>query len=567
MVQEVLLYISLIISISALLTVVARLIKQPPIIAYLIAGILVGPLFLNLIGPANETTGLLQIFSHIGVAFLLFIVGLNLDFRVMKEVGKVATLAGFVEIALTGGIGFLIATGIGFENTTALYLGAAIAFSSTVVVVKILADKKEIDTLHGRLTLGILIVEDLVAAIALMAIPLLQKGSSIGLIIQKLAIIILLIVVIFTLTSFLNRKMLTYLARNQEGLFLFGIAWVLILAALFDYLGFSLEIGALIAGMSLASSKYTLEITGKMKPLRDFFMVLFFVFFGSQLANAITPSLIKTALIFSLFIIVGKPIIIMSVLKLFGYTKKTNFLTSSSLAQVSEFSLILILLGYNLGHVSQDMMSLLVLIAVITIGVSSYNIYYSHYIFGKLSGILTIFEGRNTRLDNKEKKKQYDIFVFGYHRIGYKIIQSLKKMNANVIVVDYNPKVILSLNKENIEAVYGDASDVNFLSEIGLDKAKLVISTIPQEEANLAIKQILKESKSEAAFIATAEQPRTALDLYKNGIDYVIVPHHLGGDYASALIEKFGTSKKTYEKIGRKHFSDLRKGKDNSAFE
>ncbi|MDO8564006.1 MAG: cation:proton antiporter [Nanoarchaeota archaeon] len=567
MAQEVLLYISLIVSISALLTVFARLIKQPPIIAYLIAGILVGPLVFNLIGPANETTGLLQVFSHIGVAFLLFIVGLSLDFRVMKEVGKVATLAGLVEIALTGGIGFLIATAIGFQNTTALYLGAAIAFSSTVVVVKILADKKEIDTLHGRLTLGILIVEDLVAAIALMAVPLIQEGSSIIFIFQKLGIIIGLIAIIFFVTSFLQERMLGYLAKNQEGLFLFGIAWALILAALFDYLGFSLEIGALIAGMSLASSKYTLEIGGKMKPLRDFFMVLFFVFFGSQLAEAITPSLIKTALIFSIFIIIGKPLIIMSVLKLFGYTKRTNFLTSSSLAQVSEFSLILILLGFNLGHINQEMMSLLVLIAVITIGVSSYNIYYSHHIFGKISHLLSIFESKKHRIDNKEKKKEYEVFVFGYHRIGYKIIQSLKKMNAKVVVVDYNPKVIIALNKENIEAIYGDASDRNFLSEIGLEKAKLVISTIPQEDANIAIKETLKEIKSKAALIATAEQPRTALNLYNNGIDYVIVPHHLGGDYASSLIEKFGTSKKTYEEFGKKHFSSLKKGKDLSAFE
>jgi Kef-type K+ transport system membrane component KefB len=566
MAQEVLLYISLIICISALLTVFARLVKQPPIIAYLIAGILVGPLFLNLIGPANETTGLLQIFSHIGVAFLLFIVGLNLDFRVMKEVGKVASLAGFVEISLTGLIGFIIATGIGFENTTALYIGAAVAFSSTVVVVKILADKKEIDTLHGRLTLGILIVEDLVAAITLMAIPLLQKGSSILAILEKIGIIIILIGVMFLITSFINQKMLNYLARNQEGLFLFGIAWALIIAALFDYLGFSLEIGALIAGMSLASSKYTLEIAGKMKPLRDFFMVLFFVFFGSQLANALNAEIIRNAIIFSCFIIIGKPLIIMTILKLFGYTKKTNFLASSSLAQVSEFSLILILLGYNLGHINQEMMSLLVLIAVITIGISSYNIYYSHKIFNKISHLLEIFEGRKKIKENNERKKEYEVFIFGYHRIGYKILESLKKMKAKVVVVDYNPKVIIALNKEKIEAIYGDAGDRNFLSEIGLEKAKLIISTIPQEDANLAIKEIMKELKSKAAFIATAEQPRVALDLYNHGIDYVIVPHHLGGDYASSLIEKFGTSKKNYEEFGKQHFSKLKKGKNSSAF-
>ena len=171
MVQEVLLYISLIIAISAVLTVFTKIIKQPPIIAYLIAGVLVGPLFLNFIGPDSPSSDVISTFAHIGVALLLFIVGLSLDFRVLKEVGGVSTFAGIAEIAVTGIIGSLIAIGIGFSNITALYIGGALAFSSTVVVVKILSDKKEIDTLHGRIALGILIVEDFIAAIALMAIP------------------------------------------------------------------------------------------------------------------------------------------------------------------------------------------------------------------------------------------------------------------------------------------------------------------------------------------------------------------------------------------------------------
>src|SRR3989338_4841198 len=178
MAQEVLLYISIIIAITAALTVVARIIKQPPIIAYLIAGILVGPLFLDIIGPSSSSSELIQIFAHIGVAFLLFIVGLSLDFRVLKEVGGVSTFAGIAEIAITGVIGAFIAIGLGFSNITALYIGAALAFSSTVVVVKILSDKKEIDTLHGRIALGILIVEDFIAAIALMAIPLIENGGG-----------------------------------------------------------------------------------------------------------------------------------------------------------------------------------------------------------------------------------------------------------------------------------------------------------------------------------------------------------------------------------------------------
>ncbi len=567
MAQEVLLYLSLIIGISALMTVVVRFIKQPPIIAYLIAGIIVGPLFLNLIGTTTEYSEIIQVFAHIGVAFLLFIVGLSLDFRVLKEMGAVATSVGLMEIIVTGAAGFLIAIGLGFNSTSALYLGAALAFSSTVLVVKILSDKKEIDTLHGRIALGILIIEDFVAAIVLMAIPLLEKGSNLAEIGKSLGMVVMLIIFIFAGSALMHKRLLDYLARHQESLFLFGIAWALILATLFDFLGFSLEIGALIAGMSLASSKYTLDLGGKIKPLRDFFVVLFFVFFGSQLAGTITPYLIKQAILFSAFIIIGKPLIIMILLTLFGYTKKTNFLVSSSLAQISEFSLILILLGFNLGHLNQETMSLVVLIALITICASSYSIYYAHPIFNKISHLLNIFDRK--KQGNKEiiKSKGYEVILIGYHRIGYKLLQTIKKVTKSFFVIDYNPKVILALSKEKIDGVYGDAGDKEFLNEIGLEHARLIISTIPDEEANIAIREMIKRTGSKAIFIATAEQPRTALDLYEAGVDYVIIPHHLGGDYASHMIEEYKTNIEKYKEKGRQHYKKLKLGKDSSGFE
>lgn len=565
MVQEVLFSLSIIIVIAAILTVFARAIRQPPIISYLVAGIIVGPLVLNLIGPSSTSSDIIRVFSHIGVAFLLFIVGLSLDLRVLKEVGKVSSFAGIAEIIITGGIGLAIALGLGFESTAALYIGAALAFSSTVVVVKILSDKKEIDTLHGRIALGILIVEDFVAAIALMAIPIINRGDSLLIVAKEIGIVIGLIAALFLVSAFVIGRFMNYLARNQEVLFLFGIAWALILASLFQYLGFSIEIGALVAGMTLASSKYTLELGGKIKPLRDFFVILFFVFFGSQLAGAITVPLIINALILSAFIIIGKPIVVMTILRLFGYKKRTNFLAGSSLAQISEFSLILVLLGFSLGHLSQEVMSLAVLVAVITIGVSSYSIYYSQNIFNRLSSLLNIFEGKKEP-DNKKKEESYEIILFGYHRIGYKVLRAIRKLNKPFVVIDYNPKVVLALGKEGINTIYGDASDKYFLSEVPLEKAKLIISTIPEEASNLAIQERLSEIGSKAPFIATAEQPRAALDLYNQGIDYVIIPHHLGGDYLAHLIEKFHSSPSNYKSLGKSHQKDLKNGKSGSNF-
>ena len=562
MVEGVLISLSFIIAIAAIATIIARIIKQPAIIAYLVTGIIAGPLFFNLMG--GETLSFIQIFAHIGVAFLLFIVGLSLDLRLLREVGFVSVLAGILGMIVTAGLGYLIAIALGLGFVAALYLGAVLAFSSTVVVVKILSDKKEIDTLHGRLALGILIVQDFVAAIVLMAIPLITNNSGLNSIFTKLVTVVAFIVAIFLFSAFILNKFLDYLARSQEALFLFGIAWALVLAAVFSFLGFSLEIGALIGGMSLASSKYTLDLGGKMKPLRDFFVVLFFVFFGSQMTGAISGHLITMAIIFSLFIFIGKPLVTMIILRTFGYKKRTNFLAGISLAQISEFSLILTLLGFTLGHLSQEIMSLAVLISLITIAISSYSIYYSSWIYNKISGLLQIFEGK--REINTNKKESYDILLFGYHRMGYKMLKTLKQMKASFAVIDYNPKVVLSLGCQGINSFYGDASDKEFLSEIGLDKAKIVISTVPDFDSNLAIKNKLEEFNSKAAFIATAEQPRTALDLYKEGVDFVLIPHHLGGEYAAHLIEQFNLDKAKYKEKGKKHLEELEKAKNNSKF-
>ncbi len=564
---EVIIAISFIIGISAILTILFSLIKQPPIIAYLIAGVVVGPLVLNLINSSSDTS-LIQTFARIGVAFLLFIVGLSLDFRVLKEMGKISILAGVAEMVVVGLFGYLLAGWLGFGVIGSVYIALALALSSTVVVVKILSDKKQLDALHGRIALGILIVQDIIASIALMVLPMTQNttGNFKTLFFKEFGLAILILIIVFLLSFFVFRKLLDYLAKSQEAMFLFGIAWALTLSVLFNKLGFSMEIGALVAGMSLASGIYSNDLSGKMKPLRDFFVVLFFVFFGSQL-NAINSHLIFQAIILSLFVIILKPIITMFILKLFGYTKKTNFLASISLAQISEFSLILVLLGFNLGQLNQEVLNLSILVALITITFSTYFINYSEAITKKIINlrVMNLFNG-GLKCDDCHLEKKYDIVLFGYHRVGYKLLQRIKKMHENFVVIDYNPNVVRSLNKQGIDAIYGDAGNKNFIDDLPLSKAKMIISTIPEEASNLLIVRALKELKSDAVMIMTAEQPRCAINLYKAGADYVIIPHHLGGWYASEIIDKYKKEKKKYAEMGKIHFHELTKAKDTSNF-
>lgn len=564
---EVLIAISFIIGISAILTILFSLVKQPPIIAYLIAGVVVGPLVLNLINSSSDTS-LIQTLSRIGVAFLLFIVGLSLDFKVLKEIGKISILAGVAEIIVVGFFGYLLAGWLGFGVIGSVYIAISLALSSTVVVVKILSDKKQLENLHGRLALGILIVQDIVASIALMILPMTQNISSDSkaIFLKEFGLAILLLIIVFLISAFIFRKLLDYLAKSQEAMFLFGIAWALTLSVLFNKLGFSMEIGALVAGMSLASGMYSNDLSGKMKPLRDFFVVLFFVFFGSQL-NSISSHLVFQAIILSIFVILLKPVLTMLILRFFGYSKKTNFLASISLAQISEFSLIIVLLGFNIGQLNQDVLNLSILVALITIAFSTYFINYSEAITKKIINLkfMNLFDG-GLKCDDCHLEKNYDIVLFGYHRVGYKLLQRLRKMHENFVVVDYNPNVVRSLNKQGIDAIYGDAGNKNFIDDLPLAKAKMIISTIPEEASNLLIVRALKELKSEAVMIMTAEQPRYAIDLYKAGADYVIIPHHLGGWYASEIIEKYKKDKKKYSEMGRIHFHELNKAKNSSNF-
>ncbi|MEK6885484.1 MAG: cation:proton antiporter family protein, partial [Nanoarchaeota archaeon] len=283
------------------------------------------------------------------------------------------------------------------------------------------------------------------------------------------------------------------------------------------------------------------------------------------LIGPITLNMIKNAILLSIIVMIIKPLIVMCILKLFGYTKKTNFMTALSLAQVSEFSLILILVGFGFGQVNVDLMNLTILVALITIFLSTYGLNFSDYLSHKLLKYLNIFDGK-IQHNEGYKNKTYDVILFGYHRIGYKLFETIKKSHMKFLIVDYNPKTIISLAKNCVDCTYGDAGNKTFLKEIGLDKAKIVISTLPDYQSNLTIFEALKELKSSAIFIGTAEDPRIALSLYEAGADYVIVPHHLGGEYAANLIREFGTNKKRYNQMGRKHLETLRKGKKKSNY-
>ncbi len=547
--------IGLIVGIAAFVSLLGRLVKQPPIIAYLITGVLVGPLFFNLIQGADQ----LQSLAHLGVALLLFIVGISLDFRVLKQVGGTSIVGGIATISIISLVTFFVAQALAFNSTSSLYLALAFSFSSTVVVVKILSDKKEIDTLHGQIALGILIIEDFVAAIALMVIPVLA-GTNVTLISLQIVKSVSVIFGIFIFGKFALPKILDVAAKNQEVLFLCSLAWALIVGIIFNFIGLSTEIGALLAGMVIASSKYSLEIKSKVKGVRDFFVILFFVFFGSQLSSPISNQVIYQALIFSLVILIGKPLIVMTLMRSFGFKKRTNFLAGTSLTQVSEFSLIVLLLGFSIGHIPQSVFSLGILVTLITVFFSSYGIYFSQPIYEKLSSLLRIFDGNRREPGTAKNEKVYDIILLGYNRIGFNLLKAFKISKKNYLIIDYNPITIFNLSKKGINCLYGDVNDSDFLRTIKLNGAQVIISTIPEYSTNIAVRKLI-ENKN-CIFIPTAHDISNALELYTKGADYVIMPHFLGGDFMANMLVRDNFNKKSLKREGENHIKELKERSD-----
>jgi len=547
--------LSVIIVIATLISGLMRLLKQPLIIGYILTGILLSPFFLNLI----KSTDTITIFSQIGVSFLLFIVGLSLSPNVIREVGKISLITGVGQVIFTTLIGFFISKLLGFSNVVSMYIAIALAFSSTIIIMKLLSDKNDLDKLYGKISIGFLLVQDLIAIFILIIISSMSReltvsATLLGLIFKGLVLIIILLLT----GKYILPKLSNFFARSQEFLFLFSIGWGLGLASLFNFIGFSIEIGALLAGIALSVSPYHYEISSKMRPLRDFFIILFFILLGSQLSFSNINQYIVPAIVFSLLILIGNPLIVLLLMGSLGYNKKTGFLAGLTVAQISEFSLILVALGVSIGHLNNDILSLVTVVGLITIAGSTYFIIYSDKIYPYIENYLTIFEIRKDKKKNKESFKKYDIILFGYNRIGYDFLQSFKKLKKKFLVVDYNPDVIKDLSNNGIDCLYGDADDEEFLVGLPLEGVKMAVSTVPDFDTNVLLVNTIKRINPNAITIVISHQIGDANVLYDKGATYVVLPHFLGGKYASMMINKYGLNKNKFLIEKRKHILHLR---------
>lgn len=547
--------LSIIIAIGTGVSLIMRVLKQPLIIGHILTGILVGPSVMHLVESAET----IEIFSKIGIALLLFIIGLGLNPKVIKEVGKVAAIGGLLQIAFTALFGWVAATLMGLTKTESVLLAIALSFSSTIIILKLLSDKKEQSRLYGKITVGILLIQDIVATISLLFIT--SQGSESGFSVSQLALLagkgIAISVPIFFIGNRVLPKLHRLIAGSQEFLFLFAIGWGFGCAALFQAANFSIEIGALIAGISLAALPYTQEISSRLRPLRDFFVVVFFINLGAQLSFSNFFILLPIVIVSVVIVVLVKPAVVMITMGLLGYTKRTSFKSAITLAQISEFSLVLGTIALNKGRVSEDFVSILTLVALITIAVSTYLIMYSDKLYAVLEEHLSLFERAKARYEQKESRHHYELVLFGYQRGGHEFVKVFKSLKKRFVVVDYDPEIIDALEHDEIDYMYGDATDVELLEELGLDKTKMVVSTITDHETNKFLVSLIEKVNPHAVIITHADTVSEAAELYEGGASYVMMPHYIGSEKIGAFIKKSGFKKSEFRKFRDKHLAYL----------
>ncbi|MCC2630771.1 MAG: sodium/hydrogen exchanger [Candidatus Paceibacter sp.] len=555
--MNVFIEVSLIVFIATLVSFIMRFMRQPLVVGYIFSGILVGPYALNILHSTED----IEFFSKIGIAILLFIVGLSLNPEVIKDIGKNSLIIGLGQVILTAVVGLYLVFGIGYDMLSSVYIALALTFSSTIIILKLLSDKGELNKLYGRISIGVLLVQDIVATFTLIVISTIgvpQQGDLTNVIIMLVLKGIVVATFLFVVSKKILPKLSSYFATSQELLFLFSIAWGLGLAALFYGLGFSIEIGALIAGVTLSVSPFAYEIGSRMKPLRDFFIILFFILLGSQMALSHLSDLIILAVILSVFVLVAKPLIVFFVMNFLGYRRRTAFMTGLTVAQISEFSLILASLGLTVKHISIDVASLITLVGIITIAGSTYLILYADKLYTRLEHLLKTLEvKRNTKRERTHFSENYEIIVFGYDRVGNDFVQSAEKLERKYVVVDFNPVSIQIMQSKGIPFKYGDADDVEFLHELEFHQVKLVVSTIPDFKTSMLLIQTYRQVNPSGIILVISDNIDHAEKLYLAGASYVVMPHYLGAHYASQLIAKHGFDVAEFERERNLHLQRL----------
>ena len=525
---------------------IGLLLRQPLIVSFIAVGIIAGPSVLD-IAQSEEHIDLL---AELGIALLLFLVGLKLDLKLVRTLGPVALMTGLGQVAFTTIFGFLIGLALGFDTVTSLYIAVALTFSSTIIIVKLLSDKREINSLHGRIALGFLIVQDLVVVMAMIVLSALGVGAAGNAALIDVLLVFgygaMMLAAVGLFIRFIANPLVERLSRAPELMVSFAIGWAALLAAIGYYLGFGKELGGLLAGVSLASTSFREAIAARLASLRDFLLLFFFIALGASLDLSILGASVSAAIVFALFVLIGNPLIVLAIMGAMGYRRRTGFLAGLTVAQISEFSLIFMAMGVSIGHVTEQALGLVTLVGLITIAASTYMITYSHQLYDLIDPLLKTFE-RRTAGDKEDAwtpgDGTYDAIVFGLGRYGLAIALELKDAGFRVLGIDFSPIAVRNARARDFDAIFGDATDPEFLAHLPLDGVRWAVSAVPDHDTGLTHddpRQSLITALHGLNFeghVAVAAHSRTAADRLKSaGADLVLLPFRDAAAQAALLI-------------------------------
>lgn len=522
---------SLVFGLAVCAGLVARSLRQPAFLGHVLVGLAAGYWgFMR----GDEVNRLLEVLSSAGVMLLLFLVGLEMNVGEVKKMGWRAIFTGLGQIIITTAVFFVFLINSGLSLNSSFFLGVALAFSSTIIVVKLLSEKHDLMSLSGKMAVALLLIQDLAAIVLLIVFG---GGLSEGLFLL-LAKIFLLVGVTGLMSRKVIPKILHRLARSMDELILFSLAWCFVLAAVIasPLFGLSLEIGGFLAGLALSGSFEHVQIATKIKPIRDFFLTIFFV--GLGLNIRLDGSVVLFAILLSVVVILLKPMIVWLLMRLFGFKQRVAFGTGLMMGQISEFSFIMVGIGARAGFFSSSNVSLVSLVGLITMVVSGYLIIDKERVYRILKPVLGFVWKDTSKSEPLAPELSDHIILFGCHRMGRSVLVHLLKCREKILIVDFDPEVVERLKGEGVNVIYADASDVDVYDRLNLSKAKMVISTLKDIKDNLVMLAEIDKRKSRVSVVVDAESVEDAIDLYKAGATYVISPHFVGGLHLGDLIKK-----------------------------
>jgi Kef-type K+ transport system membrane component KefB len=525
----------LLVSCAVLGAIFVRL-RQPLLITYIFAGVVLGPAGVGLV-TAESTIAVL---AQLGVTVLLFIVGLKLDLQHVRHIGRVAIATGLGQLTFTIVIGFGLVLLLGRGWVEALYIAVALTFSSTIIIVKLLSDKRELDSLHGRIAVGFLVVQDIAVVIAMLVMGVLRGAEGAaglevaGALALRIGGAVLGTIVVM---KWVLPHVLTIMGRSQELLLLFAIAWGVSLAGLGEEVGFSKEAGAFLAGFTLASTPLRDAVSSRLTALRDFLLLFFFIELGAGLDLSSLGDEAVPAAVLSVFVLVGNPLIVLAIMGGMGYRKRTGFLAGLTVAQISEFSIIFVAMGISLGHISDTALGLTTLVGMVTITVSTYLILYSHPLYHRLAPLLSVFERREPYRElgpAPADDAAVDVIVFGLGRYGRRLFDRLREDGVRAVGVDFDPELIRELQDDEAPVRYGDAEDADFIDTLPLAHARWVVSTLPEHEGTGVLLESLRAAKYQGKVAVAVRDPDEASTIDRDErVHRVFRPFVDGADHAA----------------------------------